>query len=155
MWVIKVLWTFLWEVFMTKEATFKEAYKKDRRRVFLFIYSVILTVMVILVTKRMINIADEFVEFKQTHAQSVSVAREQANGIIDTAVAQTASEHLYAEEDLLRDNITTKQEVIGTQGGVVVPKETIASGTQTASTIEASGPYNRRDALLKEFERIR
>lgn len=125
MWVIKVLWTFLWEVFMTKEATFKEAYKKDRRRVFLFIYSVILTVMVILVIKRMINIADEFVEFKQTHAQSVSVAREQANGII------------------------------GTQGEVVVPKETIASGTQTASTIEASGPYNRRDALLKEFERIR
>lgn len=155
MWGIKVLWTFLWEVFMTKEATFKEAYKKDRRRVFLFIYSVILTVTVILVTKRMINIADEFVEFKQTHAQSVSVAKEQANGIIDTAVAETANEHIQAEKDLLRDNITTKQEVIGTQGEVVVPKEDMASGIQTASAIVASGPYNRRDALLKEFERIR
>lgn len=60
---IRMIWMFLWEVFMGKE-TVKDAYRKDRRRFFMFLSLVIMTVLFVFTLTRLINVSSEHVKLR-------------------------------------------------------------------------------------------
>ena len=68
----KAVWYFLWEVFMGKD-TVKTAYRKDRKRFYMFLVLVVLSIYSVFITRRVITISHEHVTLKQELVKSGAV----------------------------------------------------------------------------------
>lgn len=66
---IKAVWYFLWEVFMGKDKV-KTAYRKDRKRFYMFLVLVVLSIYSVFITRRVITISHEHVTLKQELVKS-------------------------------------------------------------------------------------
>ena len=65
----KAVWYFLWEVFMGKD-TVKTAYRKDRKRFYMFLVLVVLSIYSVFITRRVVTISHEHVTLKQELVKS-------------------------------------------------------------------------------------
>ena len=65
----KAVWYFLWEVFMGKD-TVKTAYRKDRKRFYMFLVLVVLSIYSVFITRRVVAISHEHVTLKQELVKS-------------------------------------------------------------------------------------
>lgn len=65
----KAVWYFLWEVFMGKDAV-KTAYRKDRKRFYMFLVLVVLSIYSVFITRRVVTISHELVTLKQELVKS-------------------------------------------------------------------------------------
>ena len=68
----KAVWYFLWEVFMGKD-TAKTAYRKDRKRFYMFLVLVVLSIYSVFLTYRVVTISHEHVTLKQELVKSGAV----------------------------------------------------------------------------------
>ena len=93
---------FLWEVFMGKD-NFKQMYKKDKKRIFMFIILILLSVYSVTVTKRLIQISNTHVKLKQEM---------KALGCVPPTDSELAQEEI---QSVLKPKITAASEPMATK----------------------------------------
>ena len=131
----KAVWYFLWEVFMGK-ATVKTAYRKDRKRFYMFLVLVVLSIYSVFITRRVITISHEYVTLKQELVKSGAVVDKST--ITQQIVQETAKAVTNAN--------TNNQAHLRTH----LPKETKAS----TETVVVKDTGTTKEILIKTLIKL-
>lgn len=159
MFTLRVLWMFLWEVFMGKES-YKIAYKRDKMKVILFIMTVVLLVYGVFTTQRLVAIGLDHVrlidEMEAKKCLPASVSRE--SDAIITATATKVEETQSATALGIRGTVdlAASAATTGTFKAGVTTKQQAAEKMDkvitTTPTTETGLEYDRKSELIKQFE---
>lgn len=133
--LLKMVWMFLWEVFMG-EQDFKETYKKDKTKILMFSIMVFSLFMNYFTIKRIISISNELVMFRHEMAEKgcYNTQVKKMNQAVDHALEQTA-----------------KTSVIG---GAENKVTSIPESKPVPASVPKSKEYHRHDELMKTFDEM-
>ena len=131
----KAVWYFLWEVFMGKD-TVKTSYRNDRKRFYMFLVLVVLSIYSVFITHRVITISHEYVTLKQELVKSGAVVDKST--ITQQIVQETAKAVTNAN--------TNNQAHLRTH----LPKETKAS----TETVVVKDTGTTKEILIKTLIKL-
>lgn len=145
---IRAIWLFLWEVFMGRD-TIKGAYRKDRKRFYMFLTVVVLSFYSVMVTRRLIVVSHAHLVYKQSiEAKQVETVISDNLDLVQSAKPIIPANTVASTEPVETPKPKPKR-IIPTDGLLVgLTKPTLTVPHITTETL------SRKDLLIEALQTI-
>lgn len=151
---LRVIWMFLWEVFMGKD-DYKTVMKKDKRRIVMFILLFVLLGYSIFVTKRLVQIGHQYVtmENQMEAIGCLDNSVKKSDKVIEQThktVEEKQKQKVEVTKPLVEKKITLKNgSTVFDQKPTVETKPTPQPKTNTTKN---KSHYNRKNELINSLD---
>lgn len=131
---IRIIWMFLWEIFMDKK-TLGQEYKRDRKKVIMFFMLFAMIILTLFLTRRLYVVTKEHHHYlKENH---VLVEKNKVNSLSKTDIKNYSTDVINKAVEASVDKNIGKINKI-----------------ETESSINDKKDYNRQDMLIKELDKM-
>ena len=131
---IRIIWMFLWEIFMDKK-TLGQEYKRDRKKVIMFFMLFAMIVLTLFLTRRLYVVTKEHHHYlKENH---VLVEKNKVNSLSKTDIKNYSADVINKAVEASVDKNIGKITKIENESGTNDKKD-----------------YNRQDMLIKELDKM-